>query len=153
MGGRNLILYKIGFLARACNWRCTYEYLYICICVGIGVQLFTYGIYTWTWICNVYCICRDYICIIYMYLIASLFPEFYQSVKLWQWVLWRPCIRQRRSYMTWQYCWWKKPCITWHVWNLVNNGDYLQHISWCRIFSINISHLKNRNINFKSAKR
>ena len=45
MGGRNLILYKIGFLARACNWRYTYEYLYACICVGIGVQLFIYCIY------------------------------------------------------------------------------------------------------------
>ena len=21
-----------------------------------------------------------------------------------------------------RYCWWKKSCTTWHVWNLVNNG-------------------------------
>ena len=22
------------------------------------------------------------------------------------------------------YCWWKKSCTTWHVWNLVNNGIF-----------------------------
>ena len=34
------------------------------------------------------------------------------------------------------YCWWKKSCSTWHVWNPVNNGFFF-HINWCRMSSIN----------------
>ncbi len=35
------------------------------------------------------------------------------------------------------YCWWKKSCTTWHVWNPAINGIF--NINWCRISSINSS--------------
>ena len=41
--------------------------------------------------------------------------------------------------LVWEcYCWWKKSCTSWHVWNPVNN-DHIYHINWWvyRILTIN----------------
>ena len=37
-----------------------------------------------------------------------------------------------------RYCWWKKSCTTWHIYNLVNKRDKLP-INWGRISSVNSS--------------
>ena len=37
----------------------------------------------------------------------------------------------------WTYRWWKKSCTTWHLWNPVTNGIF---INWCRISSTNRFH-------------
>ena len=53
------------------------------------------------------------------------------------------CLMFHRSTSWYIYCWWKKSCTTWHVWNPINNGIFT-HIIWCRIFSINsMKHLTN----------
>ena len=43
---------------------------------------------------------------------------------------------QETKKMLGQYCWWKKSCTTWHVWNPVNSGifRYIWHINWCTFF-------------------
>ncbi len=52
-----------------------------------------------------------------------------------------PCHSQSRiHWFVWEcYCWWKKSCTSWHVWNPVNNDHIIYHINWWvyRILTIN----------------
>ena len=46
---------------------------------------------------------------------------------------WKKTWKYEIAIPSWYYCWWKKSCTTWDVWNPVNNGHFC-HINWLARF-------------------